>query len=314
MKYLFGPVQSRRLGLSLGIDLVPYKTCTLDCVYCECGKTTCLTSEIKEHVPTEEVLDELREYLSEEPDLDVLTFSGSGEPTLHGGIGEIIGFLKDNYPGYRVAVLTNGTLFWDENVRRRVLRADVIIPSLDAAVAETFERIGRPVSTVTLERTIDGLEKLRKEFTGKIVLEIFVLPGINTSQKELSKLKDVMGRIGPDVIQLNRLDRPGTEDWVSTADDDTLQQVAEYLRPFNVETVGKPVYRVRASGNQEKLEESVIAVLSRRPSTTEDLASTLGMRRSQLSKVLHALREKNQVEEYQMERGWFYRLKHDGGA
>lgn len=312
MKYLFGPVQSRRLGLSLGIDLVPYKTCTLDCVYCECGKTTCLTSEIKEYVPTAGVLRELREFLSEKPDLDVLTFSGSGEPTLHSGIGEVIDFLKDNYPDYRVAVLTNGTLFWDEDVRRRVLRADVIIPSLDAAVAETFQRIGRPVAPVTLERTVDGLERLREEFSGKIVLEIFVLPGVNTSEEELSKLQDVIARISPDVIQLNRLDRPGTEDWVSTADDDMLKHVAEYLRPFNVETVGKPVYQVRAGRNQEKDEDSVIAVLSRRPSTMEDLASTLGMRRSQLSKVLHALREKGLVEEYQMERGWFYRLKHDG--
>jgi len=311
MKYLFGPVQSRRLGLSLGIDLVPYKTCTLDCVYCECGETTCLTSEIKEYVPTGEVKDELKEFLAGSPELDVLTFSGSGEPTLHSGIGTVIDFLKDNYPAYRVAVLTNGTLFWDEEVRKRVLRADVIIPSLDAAVSETFNRIGRPVTPVTMEKTIDGLTSLRSEYSGLLVLEIFIIPEVNTPEEELLRLREAVLRIDPDVIQLNRLDRPGTEEWVDLADDRVMNMVADFLKPMRVQTVGKPVYQVRNSPDNEKLEESVRAVLSRRPSTMEDLSSALGIRRTQLSKILHLLREKGLVEEYKMERGWFYRIKQD---
>jgi wyosine [tRNA(Phe)-imidazoG37] synthetase (radical SAM superfamily) len=311
MKYLFGPVQSRRLGLSLGIDLVPYKTCTLDCVYCECGKTTCLTSEIKEYVPTGEVIDELKEFLAGSPTLDVLTFSGSGEPTLHSGIGTVIDFLKDNYPNYRVAVLTNGTLFWHEEVRKRVSRADVIIPSLDAAVSETFSRIGRPVTPVTMEKTIDGLTNLRSEYNGTLVLEVFIIPGVNTSEEELLRLRETLLQVDPDVIQLNRLDRPGTEEWVDLADDTVMNMVADFLKPMRVQTVGKPVYQARSTPDSEKLEESVRAVLSRRPSTMEDLSATLGIRRSQLSKILHLLREKGLVEEYKMERGWFYRLKQE---
>ena len=139
-KHLFGPVPSRRLGVSLGIDLVPYKTCTLDCVYCECGKTTNLTLERREYVPTDEILSELNEYLKNSPDPDYITFSGSGEPTLHCGIGEIINFLKQNYQEYKVAVLTNGTLLYRKEVRDEVKNADLIIPSIDCVSGEVFKK------------------------------------------------------------------------------------------------------------------------------------------------------------------------------
>src|SRR4030067_1281242 len=118
MKYLFGPFNSRRLGMARGVALVPYKTCPLNCVYCECGETTRLTAAVAEYVPTDDVIAELDGYLSGSPRLDAVTFSGSGEPTLHSGIGRIIDFLKNKYPRYPVAVLTNGVMLWNPGARK----------------------------------------------------------------------------------------------------------------------------------------------------------------------------------------------------
>ncbi|MFO8145279.1 MAG: radical SAM protein, partial [Candidatus Syntrophosphaera sp.] len=154
MKYLFGPVPSRRLGVSLGVDLVPHKVCSLNCVYCEVGRTTNLTIQRKEYVPLDEVLKELEEYLSQDPDLDFITFSGQGEPSLNSGLGRVIDFIKDKYPRYKVAVLTNGTLFWDEKVRAEVMLADVLLPDLDAVSELAFLKVNRPAPELKIDRII----------------------------------------------------------------------------------------------------------------------------------------------------------------
>ena len=143
-KYIFGPVPSRRLGISLGVDIIPHKTCSLNCVYCECGRTTNLTTKRGEYTPVELIWEELKDFLSGNPKLDFITFSGSGEPTLHTGIGEIVDFIKADYPQYKLALLTNSTLFSQGNVIEQVIDMDVIIASLDVATEKNFIRINRP--------------------------------------------------------------------------------------------------------------------------------------------------------------------------
>ena len=171
-QHLFGPVPSRRLGMSLGIDLVPYKVCTLNCIYCECGRTSTLTLDRDEHVAYDTVVRELRFYLSNNPPPDYITFSGSGEPTLNIRIGDVLQFIKNNYPNISVAVLTNGTLFYDPCVRAEILGADVVLPSLDAASQDCFRRINRPHQKLTVKEHIEGLGQYRKEYRGKIWLEV----------------------------------------------------------------------------------------------------------------------------------------------
>ena len=170
---LFGPVLSRRLGVSLGVDLVPHKTCTLDCVYCECCATTHLTMRRKEYVSTDRVKAELRRYLSRNERIDYITFSGSGEPTLNDGIGEIIQFLKSDYPEYKVAVLTNSTLFDRHSVRRQVRNADVVMASLDAGTDERFRQINRPHPQLDLQRIVDGISGFRKNVRRSVASRIF---------------------------------------------------------------------------------------------------------------------------------------------
>lgn len=175
-RYLFGPVPSRRLGISLGIDLVPLKTCTLNCIYCECGRTTNLTLERKEYVPIDSVKKELSHYFAHNPNPHYVTFSGSGEPALNSRIGEVLNYLKDTVPQIPVAVLTNGTLLCQKQVRDEIKDASIVMPSLDAATQKTFERVNRPHPRMRIENIVDGLIQFRKLYSGQIWLEIFVVP------------------------------------------------------------------------------------------------------------------------------------------
>lgn len=228
-RHLFGPVRSRRLGVSLGVDLVPQKTCAFDCVYCECGRTTCLTCERREYVPTDRVIAELDAYLATAPDLDYVTFAGSGEPTLHTGIGEIIAFIKDRYPRYRVAVLTGSALLPDPEVRAALMRADLVVPSLDAVSEAVFRSLNRPCPGLTAGQVVEGLLAFAREFPGEIRLEVFIVPGENDTEDEVRRLRDAVAAIDPDRVQVNTLDRPGTDIRVRPASPPALERIAAVL-------------------------------------------------------------------------------------
>ena len=206
-RYVFGPVASRRLGRSLGIDLIPYKTCSYNCVYCECGATTDLTITRQEFYPLKEVVAELDRVLAKKPDLDYITFAGSGEPTLSKLLGPVIKHLKEHYPWYRVAVLTNGTLCMLPEVRNDLLPADLIIPTVPASDQAMQNRIFRPYRNISVSSIQSGLVALRKEFSGQIWAEVFLVSGINTGRDELLDTREKILEIRPDLIQLNSLDR-----------------------------------------------------------------------------------------------------------
>lgn len=310
MKYLFGPINSRRLGISLGVDLVPFKTCSMDCVYCECGATTDLTIERREYVPTADVISELDSYLGDAPAIDVITFSGSGEPTLHSRIGDIIRFLKEHYPKYRIVVLTNGSLFWMGDVRKAVHDADILVPSLDAATERGVAAINRPADGITAERIVEGLIALRREFSGEIRLEVFIVPGMNDSDTEIHALKQACEAIRPDSIQLNTLDRPGTVETVRKASADTIARITEMLHPLPVEVIGKPDYSRDVSPIRGDIDESIIRTLTRRPSTSDDLAKSLDVRTTEVIKILARMIDEGRIEEKVQERGTFYCLRH----
>lgn len=308
MKYIFGPVNSRRLGVSLGVDLMPYKTCSLNCVYCECGGTTALTSEIAEYVPTDDVIAELDGFLAGSPRLDVITFSGSGEPTLHSGIGIIIRHIRERYPHYRIAVLTNGTLFGDPAVRRAVAPVDIVVPSLDAVSPEAFARIGRPAGGITPEGLVDGLVEFRKDFGGKLFLEIFIVPGINDTAEELAALRDAALKIRPDAVQINSLDRPGTEAWVEPAGRQELESMEGLFAPLKVEIIGRPAERIYQDRHVSDMMKEILSLLRRRPSTLDDLQLALGSDREQLRNVLGSMTSDEMITVEVLDRGEFYRI------
>ncbi|MGM0420500.1 MAG: radical SAM protein [Bacillota bacterium] len=231
MKFVKGVVNSRRLGLSLGINLLPDLICSENCVYCECGVTRDLTLKRKEYVPTEKVIAELDKFLQNRPKADYITFSGYGEPTLHSGIGQIIDHLHADHPHYKIALLTNSTLLHQKEVRAEIQNLDLLVPSLDAGRAETFQKICRPAPGITFAQVIEGLTKISKEFTGKIWLEILLLRGINDQPEEIEAMVKLVEDLNIDRIDLNTLDRPPAEPGYQPVSAERLAEIAQRF-PF----------------------------------------------------------------------------------
>ena len=292
-RYIFGPVLSRRLGLSLGVDLVEPKTCSLNCIYCECGATNRLTIERKEYVPADAVIEELRDFLSKGEDLDYVTFSGSGEPTLNTGIGKIIRFLKSEFPRYKVAILTNGTLFSDESLVADVLDADLIIPSLDAVSEEVFKRLNRPHRDLKIESIVEELKNLRKRYSGQIFLEIFIVPGLNDTDEEIDRLADIAREIKPDKIQLNSLDRPPAVPGVKKADYSALLRLSLKFDPV-AEIIGGYSPREMVI-KEEDLMELILNTIRRRPCTREELRDLLKLRMKEVDQTLDILLKNGRI-------------------
>jgi len=314
MRHVFGPVNSRRLGRSLGIDIVPFKLCSLNCVYCECGSTTALTSSVREYVSAEDVCGEIDAVLSGSPELDVITFSGSGEPTLNSAIGDIINHLKTNYPQYKIAVLTNATLMNNDAVRKRILRADMIYPSLDAVSEDVFAAIMKPAPGINPADIIEGLVKLRGEYSGTICLEVFIVPGCNDSDRELKLLAGAAFRINPDEVHLNRLDRPGAESWVKPVSDERMEEIAAFFKPLNVKVIGRRSGEVHEPYAGSDLRDRVFAAVKDGFSDTGDIASVMGVRVIEVIRLCDRLAEEGLICKEESGAGNRYRPMIDCGG
>ncbi len=304
--YLFGPVPSRRLGISLGVDLVPMKTCTLNCIYCECGESTHLTLERREYVPFATVKQELSLYFENNPAPDYITFSGSGEPTLNSKIGDVLHFIKNHTHDIPVALLTNGTLFSQKQVREEIKAATVIIPSLDAATEKVFRKINRPSPHLNADKIIDGLIRLRKEYSGKIWLEIFIVPGMNDTDEELTALKQAIDKIEPDQVQLNTLDRPGPVSTVRAAARKELEHIIDFWQLENVSIIADVPERKALLAYRKDTESAILGTIARRPCTLKDLSEILGLQTSELRKYLDALHSDKKISVVKQKRGLFY--------
>jgi len=307
-KYLFGPVPSRRLGMSLGVDLVPKKVCSLNCVYCEVGSTTKLTTERKEYILYDKVIGELSHYFRNNPDPDYITFSGSGEPTLNSRIGEVLDFIKEKKPGIPIAVLTNGTLLMDKQVRSELLKADVVLPSLDAATESSFQKINRPLCSLQVEQYIQGLVDFRKVYKGKIWLEVLIIPDYNDSHTELTALKQAFVKIKPDSIQLNTLDRPGLVPGIRAATRRELQEIVNFWKLENVEIIAAAPQRKNLQSYRHDTESAILGTIARRPCTLDDLAKILGMHINEVNKYLDVLEHENKITHITENRGVFYSI------
>ena len=229
-KHVYGPINSRRLGKSLGVDLIVPKVCPLDCIYCEARATTELTMERREYVDVNEVLAEIDQVLSEIPMPDYITFSGAGEPTLNSGIGRVIEHLKKNYPQSKVCLLTNGLLLNDKTLQHELALLDMIIPSLDASSEDEYLEINRPVPGETLEKLVEGIADFHRNYPVVFMaLEMFIAPGINDSDESLERFTLLVKKISPDAIQLNTLARPGVIAGLTPADPQTMKKFAAVL-------------------------------------------------------------------------------------
>ena len=286
MKYIFGPVNSRRLGRSLGVDLFTDKICNLNCIYCEVGPTVRLTCERAEYTPTDEIITELTRFFSRsgyENEIDTVTVTASGEPTLHAGLGRILTFLREQV-NTRLALLTNGTTLDDADVRREISRMDVVIPSLDAALPESFRRLDRPATCLDLQQIIEGLVVFSREFSGQLWLEILFSEGINDTEQDLCALAEVIARMRLDRIQINTVARPPLESFARPLPEARLREIGHFFQarfadiPVDLLARGAPT--VEVAGGQEISEPAgdriveIIEMLRRRPCTAADINKT----------------------------------------
>ena len=304
-KYFYGPVTSRRLGRSYGVDIVPFKVCTLDCVYCQLGKTTDRTIKRKDYGPIEPILAELRETLAEGLEADFITIAGSGEPTLNSRLGELIDGIK-KITDIPVAILTNGTLLYKEDVRADCANADVLMPSLDAGDEQTFQRINQPHRDISIENVISGLCAFRDEFAGRIWLEVFFVEGLNTDAEQIAKIRDAIELIRPDKIQLNTAVRPTAEADIMKLDAEKLQAIAARLGPkcevvadFSLSHHGK------SFGNKA---EDVLSILKRRPCSLNDICSGLGIGRNEALKYVTGLEHKGIIHSEKKDGRIFFKV------
>jgi wyosine [tRNA(Phe)-imidazoG37] synthetase (radical SAM superfamily) len=296
--HVYGPVPSRRLGYSLGVDILPPKTCTLDCIYCQLGRTPKTTVQRKTYYDQEDIITQIEEVLSSEKRIDVITFSGSGEPTLNKNLRKLIRDIK-KITHIPVAVLTNATLLTDDRVRRDLLEADIVVPSLDAVTQNLFVKVNRPHASQKIDKIIRGLKVFRREFSGQIWLEIMLIRGINDSPDHIQKLKKIIAQISPNKIQLNTVIRPPAE------------EEAQPLTPAEMEKIrsvlGEDCEVIADFSESEQpphatsLESAILTTVQRRPVTLSDMAAFLGKHPDEILKYLNKLMQKNQIKRVQHE-------------
>jgi wyosine [tRNA(Phe)-imidazoG37] synthetase (radical SAM superfamily) len=291
--HLYGPVPSRRLGFSLGIDILPYKTCSLDCIYCQLGRTKQKTIQRKKYFSEKIILQQIRQILDSGQKIDYITFSGSGEPTLNSSLSSLIKKIKET-TSIPVAVLTNSTLLAKKSVREALLYADLVIPSLDAATQEVFDQINRPHPSLKIKGIIEGLKKFRKEFKGLIWLEILLVKGTNESPLHIQKLKEAVIEIDPDRIQLNTVVRPPAEDFahpLSLSELEAIRKIfgkkAEIIAEFD---------KTQLAPSSLDLKDAVLSMVQRRPVTLADMSASLGKHKNELLKCIDILLKEEKIK------------------
>ncbi len=308
MSHVFGPVPSRRLGLSLGVDLIPPKTCTYDCLYCQVGRTTEKTVERRPFVPVEAVISDLEAKLARcSP--DAITLAGSGEPTLHSDIERVIDAIHER-SNTRVVVLTNGSLFCREAVRRAVLKADLIMPTLTSAHKRTFERIHRPHDSIEHRAVVDGLMALRREYAGPIFLETVFLDGINDTEEEVEALGGLISKLNPERIQLNTVVRPPADGRAKALDRTRLEAIKLYFGPraeIVADTHARDVdKRVDAKAR------GFLEMVRRRPLRRQDAATSLGLSVDEVEELVKGFLIKGFVRQQTHAGEIFYLSNEDG--
>ena len=271
MKYLYGPVPSRRLGRSLGIDPIPSKTCNYQCIYCQLGKTTNFTNVRKNFFPKHEIVAEMKEAIKQnEKNIDYVTFVGSGEPTLYKDLRELIIAARE-FSDKPICVITNGGLIYDNDVKDALSFADVVLPTLDAGDEKSFIKINRPHPTIKYESVIQGFIDFKFFFKGEFWIEIMVMKGINDSKEELLKIKEKIDLIEPDRIDITVPIRPPTENWVKIPNTEIVSVLNEVFCEYN--NINYPDIG-NFSIYSSNFEKELLSIIERHPMRQEQIIKT----------------------------------------
>jgi len=307
LKYVYGPVISRRLGRSLGVDLVPHKVCSYDCVYCQLGTTTHKALERREYMPAQVILTELREKLTQQADVDFITLAGSGEPTLNRAMKEVICGIKE-MTVVPVAVLTNGSLLWMTEVQDALMDADIVLPSLDAGDEALFQYVNRPHPDLSFDRIVEGMVDFTRRFPGEVWLEVLLLAGVTDVKVDVKKIAKLVERIGPAITHLNTVCRPPSEGFalpVSLEHLSSLQGIFPGKVAIIVEKTDQEISQVEGS---ESRDGDILALLSRRPCTSSEVAGSLAIHPTEVLKRMESLVESGKLRRIPAGGRYFYAI------
>ena len=304
-KYVFGPVPSRRLGRSLGISPIPKKTCNYSCIYCQLGRTNKMTNERKEFFPLEDILKEAESYLKNTDSYDVVSLVGEGEPTLYSRLGELIEGIK-KLTDKPVAVITNGALLYDEDVRNDLCKADIVLPSLDSFSEETFRKIDRAWGLLHYEKVFDGLIKFTHQFQGKIFMEIMLMDGINDSKEDILKFKEALSHLKYDRVYINTPVRPPAEERAKISSPEAIAFAVDTLGGISIDSLTTGSFSSEITDDYE----AILSIIGRHPMNQFEIRGFLDSRKNpDPDKILAFLGKDEKVvpEEY---KGYItYRLK-----
>lgn len=277
LKYIFGPVPSRRLGKSLGISPIPRKTCNYSCIYCQLGRTDKMTGERKEFFPLKDIINEFKEYLKESFDFDVVTIVGEGEPTLYSKLGELIKEVK-KITDKPVAVITNGALFSSKEVRDELMNADIVLPSIDGYNEETAKKIDRPLGTIHFKDELEGLIEFSKEYKGQLLLEIMLISGINCDKNSIEHFKEILKKIKYDKVYLNTPVRPPAESFVKVVSQEEMKYAVEKLGGISIDMLSSGEF----FSEIEDSYEAILNIIRRHPMNQFEINSFLNSRKEKL--------------------------------
>jgi wyosine [tRNA(Phe)-imidazoG37] synthetase (radical SAM superfamily) len=301
-KHIFGPVPSRRFGRSLGIDLIPFKTCSLNCIFCQLGRTTQKTIVRKEYVPLTEVIAELKDWLKTDGKADYITLSGSGEPSLHSRFGEVLEFIRTHCE-IPTVLLTNGTMLHIPEVREAACHADIVKVSLSAWNQTSFRWVNRPHAELHFEPVFEGQKAFRDKFGGDLWMEVFLLSGVNSMPDDVRKIAALAREIRPDRIQLNTAVRPPAEDFAAPLSQKQLVSLAHLFQPA-AEVIAE--YSTKQKASMQVSQEAVLSMLRRRPCTATQITEAFGMHINEMLKYLGSMIRADQIRAVRKEREIYY--------
>ncbi len=309
MNNIFGIVPSRRLGRSLGISPIPISTCTYSCVYCQLGRTKNMTMQRKEYFKIDDLLEQLMVYQDKSDQFDVITLVGEGEPTLYHPLGQLIERIKKNFDK-PVALITNGSLLYLEQVHNDCLAADIVMPTLDAWDEESFTTLNRPIKQITFEKMFNGMKKFRENYLGEFYLEVMCVKGITDQGNNMSLLTKKINELNPDKCFINTPVRPPAEPWVQRCPSDFVENLRSLFKSNeNIEIPDTDLF-----SHTNDTYQAILDIITRHPLDQTSIIRFCQTRDENTKNILNQLAEDQAVEKINYEDKLFFRIKSKRGV
>ncbi|MCI6153351.1 radical SAM protein [Fusobacterium perfoetens] len=285
LKFVYGPIPSRRLGKSLGVSPIPQKTCNYSCIYCQLGRTNKMTNERQEFFKLEDIINEFKVYLKNSDVFDVVTVVGEGEPTLYSRLGELVRELK-KLTDKPVAVITNGALLNDKKVQEDLMEADIVLPSINGYNEEISKKIDRPYGKIKFDETLKGIIEFSHLYEGELWLEIMLLDGINDSKESIAEYKKLLEKIKYTRVYLNTCVRPPAEPDVNMISKEKMQYAVEELGGISIDMLSSGSFFSEILDDYE----AVLSLCKRHPMNQFELRSFLESRKvTEIDKMINKI-------------------------